>query len=107
MLEQLELAQSSITDPYSHHTRLQLIQEMKHKETEVADLQKALETKEVNCIWYIQVILQLELSYLIFIGRASHSTGKSCTLSTSNFSAPKSNQGTCKDSILELRDLLQ
>jgi len=32
VLEQLELIRGSVADPYSHLTRLQLIQEMNHKE---------------------------------------------------------------------------
>ena len=58
VLEQLELIRGSVADPFSHLTRLQLIQEMNHKENEVADLQKALKSKEVNRVLYTVYMLK-------------------------------------------------
>lgn len=58
VLEQLELMRGSVADPYSRLTRLQLIQEMNHKENEVADLQKALKSKEVNRVLYTVYMLR-------------------------------------------------
>ena len=37
-----------MVDPYRHLSRLQLLQVVDHKEKEIADMRKKLESKEVN-----------------------------------------------------------
>ena len=48
MAEILESAKSGMVDPYRHLSRLQLLQVVDHKEKEIADMRKKLESKEVN-----------------------------------------------------------
>ena len=48
VVEILQSAKSGMVDPYSHLSRLQLLQVVDRSENEIADLWKKLETKEVN-----------------------------------------------------------
>ena len=48
VVEILQSAKSGMVDPYSHLSRLQLLQVVDRSENEIADLRKKLESKEVN-----------------------------------------------------------